>query len=343
MVPTGLRLGSGRIGELISLRVIDATSTAELLPYPALIDALATAFALGDEAATAPPRLHYSIPEPASAGPSTGQGADRTLLIMPSWAHDAGVVVKLVNVVPSNSARSLAAIQAQVLVADATTGAWSTLIDGATLTARRTAAASALAARYLAPKDAKTLLIVGTGRLSLELARAHMSVRPSIQRILIWGRNQAKAQVIADQLDNAKVATNLEQACGSADLISCCTLSNQALVKGAWVKPNTHIDLVGAYRPDLRETDGELVAKSQVFVDTYAGASGEAGDLLQAAAEGHFKMAEIQADLHQLAQNGYSRPAQAITLFKSVGASIEDFVAARMVANALANPAQGKT
>lgn len=314
------------------MRVIDGPTTAKLLPYPQLINALEAAFAKGDTAATAPPRLHYSVPEPVL--PNQSPQADRTLLIMPSWAQDAGVVVKLVNVVPSNSARSLAAIQAQVLVADAVTGAWSTLIDGATLTAKRTAAASALAARYLAPTDAKTLLIVGTGRLSIELAHAHMSVRPSIKRVLIWGRNQAKATAIAHEIECAQAISDLQQACGQADVISCCTLSNTALVKGAWVTPNTHIDLVGAYRPDLRETDGQLVAKSDVFVDTYAGAHGEAGDLLQAAEEGHFNMANIKADLHQLAQLNNQRPAQAITLFKSVGASIEDFVAARMVAQA---------
>jgi alanine dehydrogenase len=314
------------------MRVIDGPTTARLLPYPALINALDDAFAKGDAAATAPPRLHYSVPEPVAHNQSPQP--DRTLLIMPSWAQDAGVVVKLVNVVPSNSARSLAAIQAQVLVADAETGAWSALIDGATLTARRTAAASALAARYLAPKAAQKLLIVGTGRLSLELARAHMSVRPSINKVFIWGRDQAKATMIAGQLENAQATSDLQHACGQADVISCCTLSSQALVKGAWVKPDTHIDLVGAYRPDLRETDGELVAKSQVFVDTYAGAHGEAGDLLQAASEGYFDMANIQADLHQLTVKNYQRPSQSITLFKSVGASIEDFVAARMVAEA---------
>ncbi len=314
------------------MRVIDGPTTATLLPYPALINALDEAFAKGDAAATAPHRLHYSVPEPASE--DQPNQADRTLLIMPSWAQDAGVVVKLVNVVPSNSARSLAAIQAQVLVADAQTGSWSTLIDGATLTARRTAAASALAARYLAPVDAQTLLVVGTGRLSLELVQAHMSVRPSINRVLIWGRDPAKAAAIASEVEGAKAVSDLQQACSQADVISCCTLSNQALVKGAWVKANTHIDLVGAYRPDLRETDGALEAKSQVFVDTYAGANGEAGDLLQAVQEGHFDMANIRADLHQLSQQGYVRPDNSISLFKSVGASIEDFVAARMVASA---------
>ena len=133
------------------MQVIDGPTTQKLLPYPALINALDDAFAKVDSAATAPPRLHYSVPETIDATNQHKQ-ADRTLLIIPSWAQDAGVVVKLVNVVPSNCALSLAAIQAQVLVADAQTGAWSTLIDGATLMARRTAAASALAAKYLAPK-----------------------------------------------------------------------------------------------------------------------------------------------------------------------------------------------
>ena len=139
-----------------------------------------------------------------------------------------------------------------------------------------------------------------------------MVVRPSINKVLIWGRNQAKAQLLASGLDYAHAVSDLAHACVEAQVISCCTLSSGALVKGAWVKPNTHINLVGAY----------------------AGAQGEAGDLLQAVKEGFFHMDNIQADLHKLSMKGYQRPKDSITLFKSVGASIEDFVAARMVAEA---------
>ena len=181
------------------------------------------------------------------------------------------------------------------------------------------------------------MLVVGTGRLSLEMVAAHRQVRPSIERVLVWGRDSDKAAEIAQQIDGGEVADDLAVACASAQVISCCTLSAQPLVQGAWVQPGTHVDLVGAYRPDLRESDGALVAKSRVFVDTYAGANGEAGDLLQAQGEGLFDMQNIQADLHELARGEVVRTADDITLFKSVGASLEDFVAARLVAAQLAN------
>lgn len=306
------------------MQIVDAKRAEQLLPYDALVAALLEAFAKPDADVTAPPRLHYGVDDP--------DGSQRTLLIMPAWADDAGVVVKLVNVVPNNGQRGLPAIQAQVLVADPVTGAWSVMIDGATLTARRTAAASAAAAQFLAPADAKTMLVVGTGRLSLEMVAAHRQVRPSIERVLVWGRDKAKATGIAEQIHGGEVADDLAVACAAAQVISCCTLSAQPLVRGAWVQPGTHVDLVGAFRPDLRESDSELVAKSRVFVDTYAGANGEAGDLLQAHAEGLFNMQNIQADLHELSRGTVSREANDITLFKSVGASLEDFVAARLLA-----------
>ncbi len=256
------------------MQIVDAKRTEQLLPYDALVAALTEAFAQPADEVTAPPRLHYGVDDP--------DGSQRTLLIMPAWADDAGVVVKLVNVVPNNGVRSLPAIQAQVLVADPVTGAWSAMIDGATLTARRTAAASAVAAQFLAPATADTLLVVGTGRLSMEMIAAHRQVRPSIKRVLVWGRDSQKAALIAQQVEGGEVASDLPAACAQAQVISCCTLSAQPLIQGAWLQPGTHIDLVGAYRADLRESDGNLVARSRVFVDTYAGAHGEAGDLLHA-------------------------------------------------------------
>ena len=309
------------------MQIVDAKRTEQLLPYDALVAALTEAFAQPADEVTAPPRLHYGVDDP--------DGSQRTLLIMPAWADDAGVVVKLVNVVPNNGVRSLPAIQAQVLVADPVTGAWSAMIDGATLTARRTAAASAVAAQFLAPATADTLLVVGTGRLSMEMIAAHRQVRPSIKRVLVWGRDSQKAALIAQQVEGGEVASDLSAACAQAQVISCCTLSAQPLIQGAWLQPGTHIDLVGAYRADLRESDGNLVARSRVFVDTYAGAHGEAGDLLQAQTEGLFDLQDIEADLHELVQSPMDRAVDDITLFKSVGASLEDFAAARLVASQL--------
>lgn len=205
-------------------------------------------------------------------------------------------------------------------------------MDGSELTRRRTAAASALAARELARADAETLLVVGTGKLAPMVIEAHAAVRP-IKRVRLWGRHPEKAERLAadyaDRFETAAV-TELESAAREADLISCVTLSSEPLIHGAWLSPGTHLDLIGAFRPTMRETDSDCLKRSEVFVDTYAGAKGEAGDILQAIDEGAFDIGDIRADLAELLTG--QRPGrssdEAITLFKSVGASLEDLAAA---------------
>jgi len=312
---------------MTALVVMDAAATAAALPYAALIDALADAFA-ADAPPTAPPRAHHGV--------DVAGRAQRTLLLMPAWGADGATVVKLVNVVPDNGAAGLPAVQGQVLVADADTGAWRLLIDGATLTARRTAAASALAARHLARADARRLLVVGTGRLAPELIAAHAAVRP-IAEVMIWGRRRAAAEAAAAAAQAQGFtarAVDLAEGAAAADVIACATLSTAPLILGAMLRPGVHLDLVGAFRPDMRETDAAAVARADVFVDTFAGAAGEAGDLLQAQAEGVFDPAAIRADLSALCRGAHPGRADAaqITLFKSVGASIEDFAAAMLAA-----------
>ena len=308
------------------MKIIDAAAVARATPYPALIAALEDAFA-GRLGAVAPARHHYTVP--ADGEP------DRTLLVMPSWGHDGGVVVKLVNAVPGNAARGEPFIQGQVLVADPVTGAWAAMLDGNEVTARRTAAASALAAKHLAVPDAETMAMVGTGRLSRPLIEAMRAVRP-LRRLFVWGRDAAKAEAVAtwaraEGLDAE--ATGLEAAVRAGDIVSCATLSTEPLVRGAWLRPGQHIDLVGAFRPDMRETDGAAVGRAAVFVDTRAGALHEGGDLVQAIAEAHFAADRVQAELGDLCAGTHPgrTDSQAITLFKSVGASIEDYAAARLV------------
>jgi ornithine cyclodeaminase len=305
--------------------ILDAARVADATPYPALIDALADAFA-GHTACTAPPRGHHAVARPGEA--------DRTLLVMPSWGADGGVVVKLVNAVPGNLDRGLPSIMGQVLVSDPETGAWQALLDGAELTARRTAAASALAARHLAHAEAATMAMLGTGRLSRALIEAMATVRP-IRRVRVWGRTAAHAEAVAAWARDAGFeaeACDREAAVRGADIVSCATLSTDPLVPGAWLEPGMHLDLVGAFKPSMRECDGAAVAASTVFVDTRAGALAEGGDLVQAAAEGAFEAGQEAADLAELCGGAHPgrRSADEITLFKSVGASIEDYAAARL-------------
>lgn len=308
------------------MKIIDAAAVARATPYPALIAALDDAFA-GRLGAVAPPRHHYTVP--ASGEP------DRTLLVMPSWGNDGGVVVKLVNAVPGNATRGEPFIQGQVLVADPVTGAWAAMLDGNEVTARRTAAASALAARYLAHPQAETMAMIGTGRLARPLIEAMRAVRP-LRRLFVWGRDTAKAEAVAAWAAGEGLeaeAVGLEAAVRAADIISCATLSTEPLVRGAWLRPGQHLDLVGAFRPDMRETDSAAVGMARVFVDTREGALHEGGDLVRAAADGTFAPERVEADLGALCSGAHpGRQGDGeITLFKSVGASIEDYTAARLV------------
>ena len=301
------------------MKVFSAADVAAATPYGELVDALRKGFR---EPAETPVRHHH---DPL---PST------TLLLMPAWtARWTGL--KVVTVKTDNSALDLPTVQGSYLLLDNNTGAAVALMDGTELTRRRTAAASALAADYLARADASVHCIVGAGALALHFAHAHRAVRP-IGLTLICNRNPEKAVAVACQLRDAGLnaeAMDLETAVRQADIVSCVTSSTAPLVLGEWLKPGTHVDLAGAFKPTMRETDGEVVRLSSVYVDTRHGALAEAGDLLQARDEGRFDFSDVKGDLAELCQ-GLVRGrqnGQEITLFKSCGTALEDLAAAVMV------------
>lgn len=301
--------------------ILDPNQTRQALPWDALIAALAAMFKTG---CVMPVRHHHSVAVPGEA--------DATLLLMPAWQPGAYMGVKLVSVFPDNHLRSLPAIHGSYLLSSGRTGELLAVIDGGELTARRTAAASALAASHLAREDASSLLVVGTGRLSVNLIEAHSRVRP-ITGVMIWGRDRAKAeQAVSDARAlgyAADVAEDLEAAARQADIISCATLSRAPLIRGAWLKPGSHLDLIGAFNKDMRESDDEAVRRARVFVDTRAGAFAEAGDLLQPMAAGVIDADHVVAELSELVGGTEGRrSAEDITLFKSVGAALEDLAGA---------------
>lgn len=316
------------------MKVIDQEAVAQSLPWKTLVDRLNEAFTGGIET---PPRHHHAV-----------QRADgeATMLLMPAWQEadqtPGYLGVKMVNVFPQNADKGLPAISGLYLLSDGSTGAPLACIDGSELTRRRTAAASALAARYLAREDAQTLVVIGTGKLAPMLIEAHAAVRP-IRKVIIWGRKLEKAQALAGQyrdyrkgqmpFESVEATDDLASAVREADIVSAATLSKAPLILGEWLSPGTHVDLVGAFRKDMRETDSECVARSQVFVDSYAGARGEAGDLHYAVAEDRFTLDEIHADLAALASSEHPGRIrdEDITLFKSVGVSLEDLAAAILV------------
>lgn len=309
---------------------LSARETRSALPWTPLIDGIGEMFRTGCEM---PIRHHHEFKVP-------GEG-DGTLLLMPAWISGSYIGVKMVNVIPGNSTRGLAAISGVYLLSSATTGELLAIMDGAELTARRTAAASALAARFLARKNASRLLIVGAGRLSLNLIQAHSQVRP-VTSVKIWARRPEQAAAIAAQCQTSgkladvladvrvEVVPELEPAVRSADIISCCTLANKPLVLGKWLQPGTHLDLVGAFKSTMRESDDEAVTRSSIFVDTRGGALSEAGDLLQPINAGLIDANDIKADLYDLCRQSHAGRSSdsEITLFKSVGAALEDLAAA---------------
>ena len=187
--------------------------------------------------------------------------------------------------------------------------------------------------------NARTLLMVGTGALVPHLIEAHCSER-AIEQVLIWGRDAKKAQSLAQRLQTQGIAveavSDLQQAAGDADIISCATLSETPLIKGEWLKPGAHLDLVGGFKPSMRECDDQALIKARVFVDTRAGALKEAGDLVQPIAAGVFKDADVVAELSELCGGRIAgrETESEITLFKSVGASLEDLAAAELVLGA---------
>ena len=302
------------------MKVFTAAEVAAALPYGKLVETLKAAFAEKVEA----PQRHVHPTAPGDL-----------LMLMPAWTSK-WLGVKMLTLKGQNPAAGRPYIQGTYLLADNVTGEFVAAMDGTELTRRRTAAASALASQFLSRPDSRTHLIVGSGSLAPHFAKAHRSVR-NISTTLLWNRSPKAALELARSLAQegiaAEVVTDLAAAAARADIISCITSSTSALIQGSWLKPGTHLDLAGAYRPDMREVDGKAVQNARVFVDTLEGAGHEAGDLLQAAAEGFFDFKAIVADLAELCQTGKTArlSEQEITLFKSCGTAIEDLAAASHV------------
>jgi ornithine cyclodeaminase len=316
---------------------LSAADVDRALTFPGLVETLRTAFRDG---AVQPVRHHHHVEKPDTPA--------STLLLMPAWSDfmasgssaKGHMGVKIVTVSPGNNALGKPAVMGVYLLLNGVTGEPEALIDGQRLTQWRTACASALAATYLAREDASHLLVIGAGAMAPFLARAHAAVRP-IQKVSIWNRTPANAEKLAAELRaegfDAAAASDLDGELATADIVSSATISPTPLVKGVLLKPGTHVDLVGGFTPDLRESDDEAIRRSRVFVDTRAGATKEAGDIVQPLASGVLKTDDIVAELAELTrgQKKGRESADEITLFKSVGAALEDLAAGIAVYRAL--------
>lgn len=310
------------------MRFYNAQATRDALPFDRLIAAVRQMFIDGCEV----PLRHSHVIE-------LHGGATGTTLLMPAWRSGGYYGVKTVNIFPGNSALGLPALHSSYLLFDANTGRPLAQIDGNEITSRRTVAASALAASFLARQDSSTLLVVGTGRLASLIAEAYRAVLP-IQKVLVWGRSPQKAGDLAarlnTQLNAYRIAcsaeTDLSTAVQQADVISCATLAAAPLIEGKWLGEGSHLDLVGGFTPAMREADDACFAGASVFVDTPE-ALIKSGDLLGPISRGVWRSADVRGDLaglcRGLAQGRQSRAER--TVFKSVGTALEDLAAASLV------------
>ena len=307
------------------MRIFDAAATRSALHFEALIPALRELFAAG---CVVPPRHVHEI------APAAG-GVGVTSLVMPAWIPGRYYGLKVVNVAPGNAARGLPALHASYLLHDAETGAPLALIDGDQITARRTAAASALAASFLAPADARHLLVVGAGRVARLLPAAYRAVRP-IEQVTVWARRPLEAEALAHALSDAGVAAtasrDLARSAGEADVVSVATLATEPLIEGRWLRPGSHLDLIGSFTPAMREADDACFAGASLWVDTEE-ALKKSGELLGPIARGVFAAEEVRGTLASLAR-GESAGRSSVdqrTVFKSVGTALEDLAAAILV------------
>jgi len=309
--------------------VLDEKAVAEALPWKKLVECLREAFRSDVEA---PGRAIYDVPL---------DGADpAALMLMPAWRKEDVIGVKLVTVFKRNSQIGRPGIAGLYVLFSGSDGRALATVEGGELTARRTAAASALAADYLARGDASTLLMVGTGRLSLNIPQAYRAIRP-IERVLVWGRREDEAAKRAEELSDLGFASepvaSVSEGLVSADIVSCATNATAPLVPGDDVRPGTHVDLIGAFQPTMRESDDEVMRKADVIVaDTFEGVFEEAGDILQAIDSGAITRSSVVAELADLCNGDHSGRLnnEQVTVFKSCGTALEDLAAAQLALSA---------
>jgi ornithine cyclodeaminase/alanine dehydrogenase-like protein (mu-crystallin family) len=291
-----------------------------LAPVESVIEALAAAFSR-DFSRTLHMPVRSSLPMPNGG----------VLLVMPAYDSALGLAgIKTVTVTKKRR------VDARYDLLDPESGVILARMEANWLTDLRTAATSALATRLLARADAHTLGIFGTGRQ----AEAHIAVLPTTRkfsRILICGTDAERVrqfcQLMSERHNLDVTPANPETCIRNADVVCTCTTSHIPFFDGRWLRPGTHLNLVGAFQPESREVDDETIARSRIVVDTYAGALAEAGDLLIPLGKAIIQRNHIVADLHELAsgEKEVRKGPDDITLFKSVGCALEDLVTAKLI------------
>lgn len=250
--------------------------------------------------------------------------------------------VKLVTHFSHNSAINLPGVQATYDLFSSSNGKPLASMDATDMTLYRTSCVSGLASKYLARPDSEVLVMVGAGNLAPHLIRAHLSVIPSLRKVVIWNRTPEKAKTLAEMMNESdgggfkgvsfESGVCLDEIVGVGDVVSCATNSEVALVKGEKLKVGAHLDLVGSFKHCMKECDDEAIKRGRVFVDNEA-ALVEAGELVGAFERGVIKKEDVVANLVELAAGDKvgRRNSEEITVFKSVGSAVVDLLTAQLV------------
>lgn len=315
------------------MQYLDGARIAERVDFPTLIAGLRRLHCEDTEALQ-----DLLLEQPAASGDT-----DRFFL-RAAWQRGRALGAKVITIFPDNPKQSdKPSIQAVYLLFDGRYGSPRLALDGTMLTWLKTAADSALGASFLARDDAATLLMVGAGAMAPHLIRAHRAARPSLRRLLLWNRSRARAERLAEQMATegiaAEVVDDLGSAAATADIISCATMSASALIQGDWLRPGSHLDLVGAYTPQMREADDQALRRGTLFVDSRQTAL-DTGELGIPLASGVISADTIQADLFQLSRGQHPgrRSADQITVYKNGGGGHLDLMCARLIEERLTAP-----
>lgn len=309
------------------MRFFDRAEIKRVLSFPRLIAGL--------EAAHRRPKITVQ----------DGHMGTEQALYFTRHAVDAGrfMASKLITSFPGNPALGrLPAVQAVCVLFDGADGRPLAVMDGTEITYWRTAADSALGAKFLCRPTPELMLVVGAGEMAPWLVRAHLTVRPSLERIMIWNRTFSRAADVANGLRadgiDATAIEDLDGAVRIADVISTCTRSHIPLVKGRLLKPGVHLDLVGGYTPATREADDDAARRARVFVDRREMAFDGVGDILQPIANGAITAADVLGDLYDLSAGlPGRRSSDDITFFKNAGGGHLDLMTCEVVFNAVSS------
>ena len=273
-------------------------------------------------------RLSRAQLDDSFLGPS-----EATLLSRAAYIPELGYLVKSATVLSDNAQRGLPTVQTIAAYFDSQTGTPMALLDGASLTNIKTAADSVCGARALANPEPKVLFSIGAGTVARHSIAAYLAIFPSIRSVRVFSRRQATAMDCLACLESTdvdfEIVQSIERGCPGADVICSSTMATEPVLRGQWVEPGTHVDLVGAFKANMREADDELMARASVFVDSRDTTIAHIGELIAPIQSGALKPEDIQGDLYQLVGQQYSRSRSEVTVFKNGGGAHLDLMIAK--------------